>query len=574
MPRVSELMSQNISNAMTNVKTWGNIVINVKNYSSLVRGIDWQPAIQAAINYAESIGGGTIYFPSDTTYYLATKNTEYNCNLVIKGSGIEFASNSEFALLQCETDGVSSVIYAPNRIDRLKMTNIRVNANNKADYAFNSADYVPYSTFYCCRFESGKVAAFSFQTFVCTIRKTIFASSPTGLRVTGGSSISTAITLDSCYALDNTDYGYDLGLITYSNLISCAVDNMPNGIAYNISGRGVTLTACGAERVRKAIRFVSFRGVQINTFFGYALGSADSGNPTDYLFEFVSGLNATVSGLWLDQLRSFRYKLGVSSANYGFENVTVLDDSVARSEIYQVSNFKFNRPIRLLRGDASTKDETINLTVNQLNDYLNSLADYEINHTITIKLADGVQPDLSTPNRLTRIKGSGKLLIQGNASNRSAVRLHGGADRFFIESCDCSIELKDLTLENRVSSAFSNILQINNSSKITLNNVAFSSNVNTGAAVLATNGSNVLLANNTGTTGTGTFAVGGNFATYDKDESSDIRIADGALAPTTGFWTSGMKIFNPSPQPGGYVGVICTASGKPGTWKGFGLIES
>jgi hypothetical protein len=131
-----------------------------------------------------------------------------------------------------------------------------------------------------------------------------------------------------------------------------------------------------------------------------------------------------------------------------------------------------------------------------------------------------------------------------------------------------------LTLENRVSSAFSNILQINNSSKITLNNVAFSSNVNTGAAVLATNGSNVLLANNTGTTGTGTFAVGGNFATYDKDESSDIRIADGALAPTTGFWTSGMKIFNPSPQPGGYVGVICTASGKPGTWKGFGLIES
>lgn len=46
------------------------------------------------------------------------------------------------------------------------------------------------------------------------------------------------------------------------------------------------------------------------------------------------------------------------------------------------------------------------------------------------------------------------------------------------------------------------------------------------------------------------------------------------IIPTTGTYNKGDLIYNTNPTPGGYVGWICTASGAPGTWKGFGLIQA
>jgi hypothetical protein len=43
--------------------------------------------------------------------------------------------------------------------------------------------------------------------------------------------------------------------------------------------------------------------------------------------------------------------------------------------------------------------------------------------------------------------------------------------------------------------------------------------------------------------------------------------------PIGGTWSKGDHFYNTNPTPGGYIGWICTASGTPGTWKGFGLIE-
>jgi hypothetical protein len=43
--------------------------------------------------------------------------------------------------------------------------------------------------------------------------------------------------------------------------------------------------------------------------------------------------------------------------------------------------------------------------------------------------------------------------------------------------------------------------------------------------------------------------------------------------PTFGVWEKGDKIYNSNLTAGSYTGWICTASGTPGTWKGFGLIE-
>jgi hypothetical protein len=45
-------------------------------------------------------------------------------------------------------------------------------------------------------------------------------------------------------------------------------------------------------------------------------------------------------------------------------------------------------------------------------------------------------------------------------------------------------------------------------------------------------------------------------------------------APTEGTWVRGNVVWNSAPAAGGYVGWVCVASGTPGTWKGFGAIES
>ena len=42
--------------------------------------------------------------------------------------------------------------------------------------------------------------------------------------------------------------------------------------------------------------------------------------------------------------------------------------------------------------------------------------------------------------------------------------------------------------------------------------------------------------------------------------------------PTTGSWKAGDIMYNSAPSSGAYIGWICTVSGVPGTWKGFGLI--
>lgn len=44
--------------------------------------------------------------------------------------------------------------------------------------------------------------------------------------------------------------------------------------------------------------------------------------------------------------------------------------------------------------------------------------------------------------------------------------------------------------------------------------------------------------------------------------------------PQTGAWKRGDTFFYANPSVGGYVGRVCVTAGSPGTWKGFGLIES
>lgn len=59
----------------------------------------------------------------------------------------------------------------------------------------------------------------------------------------------------------------------------------------------------------------------------------------------------------------------------------------------------------------------------------------------------------------------------------------------------------------------------------------------------------------------------------DADNGWNAVVGRGNAAPTTGEWRQGAIIYNSSPSPGTPVGWVCTSSGIPGIWRGFGTIS-
>lgn len=102
MPTVSELLSQNIGNTITNSQTWNGVIYNVKSYGAKGDGATDDAAKIADAITAASVNGGIVYFPTGT---------------YIVGSAITFPSNvtAEFsngAKLSINT-GITVTINGP-----------------------------------------------------------------------------------------------------------------------------------------------------------------------------------------------------------------------------------------------------------------------------------------------------------------------------------------------------------------------------------------------------------------------------------------------------------------------------
>jgi len=91
MPTVSELMSRNISNAITNVKTWKGIIFNVKDYGAKGDGdTDDTDAFIKAVEAAREFGQPA-YVPATNPYYIVDVdkvNIEY-----LSGPGVILSAN-------------------------------------------------------------------------------------------------------------------------------------------------------------------------------------------------------------------------------------------------------------------------------------------------------------------------------------------------------------------------------------------------------------------------------------------------------------------------------------------------
>ena len=60
----------------------------------------------------------------------------------------------------------------------------------------------------------------------------------------------------------------------------------------------------------------------------------------------------------------------------------------------------------------------------------------------------------------------------------------------------------------------------------------------------------------------------------DVNNEWNAVVGRGNAAPAGGEWQQGAIVYNSSPSPGSPVGWVCTSSGTPGIWRGFGTIAT
>ena len=486
---------------------------------------DDRQAIQNILDSAPA--GSKIIFPApDEFFNIGSTHPDFvGQGLVINKDNLEFEfqGGSYHRSMVKATTEMTALVYIPNIQRGLEFKNMNLDANNLADYAFKGNEsYLPYLSMENCHFGKAKIACLALATYVATLTRCLATNGERdGFLIVGpeGGQL-TSITMNSCYANTNARYGFNLNFMTYCSMNSCATDN--NDVGYYLrNAYGVTLNACGSEKCRKPLHAESYRGLSIVSFYGLNNGSENNLNP-DYLMEFGSGENVSISGVSLQSNKNYSKILGLTKSSFGFENITILDDSIKRNEVSFVSNYAFERPIKFVRGDSTNRDITVKITPDELPAHLKSLEGMEINHTYTIELKDGTQSTQPTSwrNTINKISGVGKLIIKGNPSDRSSVRLHGSYQMLRVKDSSVTVELKDLTVDSRVSGGGTgfNLFTADGARKVILSNVVFdTTGFNSESAVYAKNGSEVYVVN--GTTTVGSTYLGG---TYKKDNTSQI----------------------------------------------------
>jgi hypothetical protein len=142
---VPALLSKNVGNTLSNYKTWGGILLNVKEYGAKGDGVtDDQPSIQRAINTAVSQGSGTVYFPVGT--YLITSKQSSGAHFdMFNINYITFAGAGDGSIIKANsTDAALFRISACSHISWDSLTLERI------DGAVSGADGISFYNWFAC----------------------------------------------------------------------------------------------------------------------------------------------------------------------------------------------------------------------------------------------------------------------------------------------------------------------------------------------------------------------------------------------------------------------------------------
>jgi hypothetical protein len=290
-----------------------------------------------------------------------------------------------------------------------------------------------------CQFYVANKDCVRLATYITLLEQIQTAYSKRGIVIAGpganDTGVCTSITLNSCYPLNHTEFGYWFGETTYTTFNSCAADHIINttgtgveAYAYYIDiARGVTINGCGAESSTRILKVRAAQGFTINGIMTLSIG--DSTNPPNSLIRIDGGYSTTISGIWNHNVQGAQYVLSLGST-FSTESVTVLDQSISPADVNYVSNFRFEKPIRFLLEDFSKKTQDVTLTntgnptTNTAN-FFNAAKlahDTELIHDVIIRFPSGdfeINEAIYLANIKTR--GIGRVRLIGNTDGTSRI---------------------------------------------------------------------------------------------------------------------------------------------------------
>ena len=483
--------------------------INVKDFGAKGDGVaDDREAIQNALDFAVSQGGGDVIFPHGT-YIIGSTNSEFaNHGLVINGVRIGMIGHGVVTIKA--TASMDDLIHIPDKASYLHMENLTVNGNKIAKCCLRGINnYNPYMILRKCMFQNGTEVNVNLSTYVALIERCIFNHGKTGIVIEPvGDSICTSITINSCYVNNMSgEYGYWLKNCVYTTMNSCACDNITNGVGYKFThARGFAMNGCGAEKVKKPIHVGTFRGFTLNGFYGLN----DGGEDVEYLIEFGGGKDATISGIYFQDSPA-KYVLGLTNSSYGYENITVTDGCIKKKDIYYITNWYYaTDPIKLIRDEETNRTLTINCTLDDLQNQLNNLPRI-IRHTVTINITGGSHADtIQLKNR----HGYGRIILNlgGYSISPTTASTYG----MVIENVNVNMLIKNGSICQTKTHNYGEAVRVINSGFLAFDGVTFkNTSEGKGGACVGCHSNSIISVNNC--TSSGTFESDGVFQKFDND---------------------------------------------------------
>jgi hypothetical protein len=447
-------------------------------------------------------------FVESGNYYFKTVYPDNTSTILLLNTYCNIKSDN--AVLIALTSGeVDNFILFNTQTRFISLDSLVINGQNLVNYIIKTQDFSPYFMFNNLYVTNAKNTAISVMSYISTLTKCIVENSPIGFNVEPYNAYSTSVSFYSCYANVCSQYGFYINGLNYSDFIGCGCDHCDN-VGYHFIGHGLNVLGCGCENTLKPVLVPSSRGITLQGMLIFRCGNSTT--PPNYAIEFVNGTNFNVSGIYFEQTpeTNFNYYLGLTGNSYGFECVTILDNSISPANAIQtVSNYKYGtNAINYVINQKSYKDLTLNTTLDNLEKTLKSIPK-QLNHLYTINVTNGslTTPSINISNLFN--EGNGRVIINFNNSTIT------GTQKSILNFYNCgTIVIENLTLNQTVSANNTTCLLFSNT-KAYINNVTYNNNSGGagGAAVFAQYQSIVIIGDKN-TLGNGEFGTNNFFPVF------------------------------------------------------------
>jgi hypothetical protein len=247
-----------------------DILLQGKSVLAAITSDSWfeaasYPTTQAAVDAANAAGGGVVHFAPGTYGPITTLYS----NITLLGDG------RSVSVIEQPSTTANGINWAAENFEYLTMSGLQIVGPGSGSGSGISmvASGAGNPNILGCHFSDMLIHGFGGTgiaeeiLIVSELDNVIVAScGANGISLAGGT--NTSVTLNSCYANDNTDSGYDLEQCTYTTLNSCAADSNQVGyFLYNCTG--VTLNGCGAESSPYGFKIQGGSGITLVNCFTY-----------------------------------------------------------------------------------------------------------------------------------------------------------------------------------------------------------------------------------------------------------------------------------------------------------------